>query len=249
MAHVALSYGIRTQIVRYIDNLTEERYIELEHFRKTGLPEELFQRAWYTHEVFGELLRVVDKVEPDTTMHKDTFNQVKNLGLPLEKSFTLTVKLPMEWKDHRVVESYTSDTPPYVTFNCRFSNGKLRYMPGSRIMEVPITTLPWHMYKQIMDYYIARKEALMCRKVVRRFLNDRRSCGQMQRDWPELVNFLPTDLRAKLGKTKARGKPQYKKGESRDIFEECNVILSEQLLGSKSSRSIKDSQVTCNVEF
>lgn len=68
-------------------------------------------------------------------------------------------------------------------------------------------------------------ETIAYREFVARFLDLRRTGGQIRRDWPELYNFLPNELKAAIGHTKAKGKID-KKQANHDVM----VPLTTQAL-------------------
>ena len=89
------------------------------------------------------------------------------------------------------------------------------------------------LYLEVIPYAHFNKCWMETLSFVRRyllaFLEDRKTYGHVQRDWPELVNYMRSDVRAKLGNTVSRQKAPIDKTDRINI-DICNTILAKCLM-------------------
>jgi len=118
--------------------------------------------------------------------------------------------------------------------------------------ETPLPNRPWASkviistdnphYATLLEMYASytklRGINQIYTNVVDCFLSKKYSGGQIRRDWPELLNFMPPSTQARLGATRAKGKPQLSTEEEMLIPEINQELALCMLLPEQKSKRL-----------
>lgn len=100
-------------------------------------------------------------------------------------------------------------------------------------LDMKAEDMPPDIYYKVVMYRWQRDMHLAYRMWAKRrfkfFFEQRKTYGQVKRDWPELINYVPSSVKATLRSTVARG-PKQLTDEYKELIPELNKLLAIGML-------------------
>lgn len=204
MAHVALNHCMRNEILDFaMERIEYSSYLNEYEMFGGATPPYCDADFLYRHVV----LPSIPQWKLDWMAELEEL-KAKDLKLYQEKAHCIYMKRSMitgavmtpegplyaSYKNHLRVTMPENIGIPMST---SYSTEDFVIEPGSDAFDVVHV-----MYRQLR---INRGEAQGLMTALDKFLNRRRTCGQVRRDWPGLFRHMPSQLREKLGDTVAKG--------------------------------------------